>query len=65
MIQYCGGNVVKSISQNNIIIIDKELKEKNNENITSEEYIYDCYYMLHQFNEKEKCYHFDKVIELK
>ena len=65
MIQYCGGNVVKSISQNNTIIIDKDSKEKTNTNITSEEYIYDCYYMLNQFNEKDKYYHFDKVIELK
>ena len=65
MIRYCGGNLVNSIYHNNIIIIDKDLKDRKDRNIISEEYIYDCYYMLNKFNENDKYYHFDKIIELK
>ena len=42
-----------------------KIQKKIKTNITSEEYIYDYYYILNLFNEKDKYYHFEKVIELK
>ena len=65
MIKYCGGEIVESIdNKKNIIYINKEYKEKDNIKSISDEYIYDCYFMMNKFDVNDKYYHYRKVIEL-
>ena len=66
MILYCGGTIVNSRSSflNNLIIVEKENKKREGTIIVSEEYIYDCYYMLFPFDENDNYYHFRNTIEL-
>ena len=65
MIKYCGGEIVETIdNEKNIIYINKEYQEKDNIKSISDEYIYDCYFMMNKFDVNDKYYHYRKVIEL-
>ena len=65
MIKYCGGEIVETIdNEKNIIYINKEYQEKDNIKSISDEYIYDCYFMMNKFDINDKYYHYRKVIEL-
>ena len=64
MIIYCGGTVINSHSLNNLIFVEKENKKIEGKIVVSEEYIYDCYYMLNHFDENDEYYHFRDIIEL-
>ena len=51
MIKYCGGEIVETIdNEKNIIYINKEYQEKDNIKSISDEYIYDCYFMMNKFD---------------
>ena len=64
MINYCGGTVINSHYLSNLIFVEKENKKIEGKVVVSEEYIYDCYYMLHSFDENDDYYHFRNVIQL-
>ncbi len=65
MIKFCGGDIEETINNDkNIIYINQEFKEKNNIKSISDEYIYDCYFMMNKFDINDKYYHYRKVIEL-
>ena len=64
MIIYCGGTIINCHSLSNLIFVEKENKKIEGKIIVSEEYIYDCYFMLHYFNENEEYYHFRNIIEI-
>ena len=65
MIHILGGNINNLNSSKDIIYVEKELQNNNdNKIIVSEEYIYDCFYMLNNFDEKDKYYHFRNYIEI-
>ena len=65
MIKYCGGKVVETINNDeNIIYINQVFNEKNHVKSISDEYIYDCYFMMNKFDVNDKYYHYRKVTEL-
>ena len=66
MILYLGGEIANSKSSKNIIYVEKEVKHKGkNEIIVSEEYIYNCFYMLKCFNQNDEFYQFKQhIIEI-
>ncbi len=64
MITSCGGTIINSYSLSNLIFVEKENKKIKGKIIVTEEYIYDCYYMLNYFDENDDYYHFRKFVEL-
>ena len=64
----CGGNIINNCtfedSISEIIYIDKEKKMINGKETISQDYIYDCYYMNYKFDESDKDYHFNDIIDL-
>ena len=65
MILILGGKITNFNFSKDIIYVEKK-SQKNNDNkiIVSEEYIYDCFYMLNNFDENDKYYHFRNIIEI-
>ena len=68
IIKMCGGNIINNCtfedSISEIIYIDKEKKMINGKETISQDYIYDCYYMNYKFDESDKDYHFNDIIDL-